>query len=104
VGAGGGLLALAAGEALRRSSGTVDATLHRMLDNSNVFGFGFLAHAPGRMAVALLVALLIAHQSERAHRRENAPDDARAHHRETGHPGETASCGETAPHHDRTSR
>jgi hypothetical protein len=104
VGAGGGLLALAAGEALRRSSGTVDATLHRMLDNSNVFGFGFLAHAPGRMAVALLVALLIAHHSERAHRRENAPHDATAHHRETGHPSETASCGETAPHHDRTSR
>jgi hypothetical protein len=63
VGAGGGLLALAAGEGLRRASGSVDATLHRMLDNSNVFGFGFLAHAPGRIAVALLVGLLIAHRS-----------------------------------------
>ena len=73
VGAGGGLLALAAGEALRRSSGTVDVTLHRMLDNSNVFGFGFLAHTPGRIAIALLAALLIANQVKTAPQGETAP-------------------------------
>ena len=60
TGAGGGVLALAACEMVRRSAGTVDAALPRVLDNSAVFGFGFLAQAPGRIALALLIGLLIA--------------------------------------------
>jgi hypothetical protein len=68
LGAGGAVLALAAGDLIRRSNGTVDATLHRMLDNSTVFGFGFLAGMPGRIAVALLAGLLIAHAGDPARR------------------------------------
>ena len=56
-----GLGGLAIGELLRRSAGSAELTLHRLIDNSTVFGFGFLAHPAGRMAVALLIGLLVAH-------------------------------------------
>ena len=60
--AAGALLTLAASDLMRRSAGgTGEVILHRLLDNSNVFGFGFLAGMPGRIAVTLLAALLIAH-------------------------------------------
>jgi hypothetical protein len=62
--AGGTLLTLAGADLMQRSSPTVDGTLHRMVDNSNVFGFGFLAGLPGRIAVALLAGLLIAHAAD----------------------------------------
>jgi hypothetical protein len=56
-----GLGGLAIGELLRRSGGSAEFTLHRLVDNSTVFGFGFLAHPAGRMAVALLIGLLVTH-------------------------------------------
>ncbi len=56
-----GLGGLAIGEVLRRSGGAAELTLHRLVDNSAVFGFGFLAHPAGRAAVALLIGLLVAH-------------------------------------------
>ena len=56
-----GLGGLAIGELLRRSGGSAEFTLHRLVDNSAVFGFGFLAHPAGRTAVALLIGLLVAH-------------------------------------------
>ncbi len=59
VGCLAALGALAVGELLRRSAPAVDTILHRLLDNSAVFGFGFLAHPAGRAGVALLVALLV---------------------------------------------
>ena len=52
---------LAAAEWLRRSSDGVESTLLRLIDNSNVFGFGFFAGAPGRIAVALLAGVLVGH-------------------------------------------
>ncbi|HEU4349426.1 MAG TPA: hypothetical protein VFR35_16745 [Actinoplanes sp.] len=58
VGAGAALGGLAIAEILRRSAPAVDTILHRLLDNSAVFGFGFLAHPAGRAGLALLVALL----------------------------------------------
>lgn len=63
-----GLGGLAIGEALRRSGGATELTLHRLADNSAVFGFGFLAHPAGRMAVALLIGLLVAHLAAPARR------------------------------------
>jgi hypothetical protein len=63
-GAGGALLTLAAADLMHRSPATIDGTLHRMLDNSTVFGFGFLSGMPGRIAVALLAGLLIAHAAD----------------------------------------
>jgi hypothetical protein len=42
-----------------RSTAAADVTFHRMLDNSTVFGFGFVAHPAGRGAVALLAAVLV---------------------------------------------
>ncbi|MEU8235158.1 hypothetical protein AB0C12_36675 [Actinoplanes sp. NPDC048967] len=56
-----GLGGLAIGEVLRRSGGATELTLHQLVDNSAVFGFGFLAHPAGRLAVALLIGLLVAH-------------------------------------------
>jgi hypothetical protein len=56
-----GLGGLAVGELLRRSGGAAELTLHRLVDNSAVFGFGFLSHPVGRVAVALLIGLLVAH-------------------------------------------
>jgi hypothetical protein len=56
-----GLGGQAIGELLRRSGGAADLTLHRLMDNSAVFGFGFLAHPAGRIAVALVIGLLVAH-------------------------------------------
>ncbi len=56
-----GLGGLAIAEALRRSGGAAEVTLHRLVDNSAVFGFGFLAHPAGRTAVALLIGLVVAH-------------------------------------------
>lgn len=61
---------LAACELIRRSQDTADATLHRLLDNSAVFGFGFLAHPAGLLVTALVVAALIA--AGRHHRDEVA--------------------------------
>jgi hypothetical protein len=66
--AGGALLTLALADLMQRSTATVDGTLHRMADNSNVFGFGFLAGLPGRIAVALLAGLLIAHAADSTRR------------------------------------
>jgi hypothetical protein len=63
-----GLGGLAVGEALRRSGGAAELTLHRLADNSVVFGFGFLAHPAGRIAVALLIGLLVAHLGAPARR------------------------------------
>ena len=61
-GVGAALGGLAGCELLRRAdAGPSAATLHRLVDNSNVFGFGFVAHTPGRVAVALIVGLLAAH-------------------------------------------
>ncbi|MEV6299762.1 hypothetical protein AB0M02_10200 [Actinoplanes sp. NPDC051861] len=42
-------------------STTAEAVLPRLADNSTVFGFGFLAHPAGPAALALAVALLVAH-------------------------------------------
>ena len=50
---------LAICEVQRRTSGAVDVTLRRLVDNSAVFGFGFLTHPAGRAAVALLAGLLV---------------------------------------------
>jgi hypothetical protein len=63
-----GLGGLAIGEVLRRSGGAAELTLHRLVDNSAVFGFGFLAHPAGRTAVALLIGLLVAHLAAPARR------------------------------------
>jgi hypothetical protein len=63
-----GLGGLAVGEVLRRSGGAAELTLHRLVDNSAVFGFGFLAHPAGRMAVALLIGLLVTHLGAPARR------------------------------------
>lgn len=63
-----GLGGLAIGEVLRRSGGAAELTLHRLVDNSAVFGFGFLAHPVGRMAVALLIGLMVAHLGAPARR------------------------------------
>ena len=63
-----GLGGLAIGEVLRRSGGAAELTLHRLVDNSAVFGFGFLAHPAGRMFVALLIGLLVAHLGAPARR------------------------------------
>jgi hypothetical protein len=68
LGVAGTVGALIACELIRRST-DVDGTLHRILDNSTVFGFGFLADTPGRIAVALLGGFLIA----------RIGDDARPH-------------------------
>jgi hypothetical protein len=50
---------LAVCHVLMRSTAAADVTLHRMLENSTVFGFGFVAHPAGRGAVALLAAVLV---------------------------------------------
>ncbi|WP_203774182.1 hypothetical protein, partial [Actinoplanes nipponensis] len=63
-----GLGGLALAEVLRRSGGAAELTLHRLVDNSAVFGFGFLAHPAGRTAVALLIGLLVAHLATPARR------------------------------------
>ena len=59
LGVAGTVGALIAGELIRRSADT-GSTLHHVLDNSTVFGFGFLADTPGRITVALLGGFLIA--------------------------------------------
>jgi hypothetical protein len=59
VAATAGVLVVA--EWVRRSDGDVGSTLHRLVDNSAVFGFGFLADTPGRIAVALLGGLIAGH-------------------------------------------
>ncbi|MBG0567688.1 hypothetical protein [Actinoplanes aureus] len=46
-----------------------EAALPRLVDNSMVFGFGFLAHPAGRAALAFAVALLIAHHLAARERR-----------------------------------
>jgi hypothetical protein len=68
LGVAGTVGALIGCELIRRST-DIDGTLHRILDNSTVFGFGFLADTPGRIAVALLGGFLIA----------RIGDDARPH-------------------------
>jgi hypothetical protein len=61
-GVGGAIAALAAAEAFRRTPpGTFEATWHRLLDNSAVFGFGFLADTPGRVVTALVAGLIATH-------------------------------------------
>ncbi len=61
LGVGATVAALAAAEAIRRMpAGTIEGTLHRLADNSTVFGFGFLAHTPGRVVVALVAGLVAA--------------------------------------------
>lgn len=61
VGVAAALGGLAICEALRHAGTATDAMLHRLVDNSAVFGFGFLAHPAGRIAVALLTGLLAVH-------------------------------------------
>ena len=56
------IAALAAGEAFRRTPpGSFEATWHRLLDNSAVFGFGFLADTSGRVVTALIAGLIATH-------------------------------------------
>jgi hypothetical protein len=59
AGVAAALAALAFCAVMRRSAEPVEATLHRMLDHSAVFGFGFAAHPAGQALVALLTALLV---------------------------------------------
>ncbi|HEV7961640.1 MAG TPA: hypothetical protein VGP57_03780 [Actinoplanes sp.] len=68
-GVGAALGGLAAADLVRRADAGADTTLYRLVDNSNVFGFGFLAETPGRVAVALLAGLLAAHLSDPLRRR-----------------------------------
>jgi hypothetical protein len=61
-GVGGAIAALAAAEAFRRTPpGSFEATWHRLLDNSAVFGFGFLSDTPGRVVTALVAGLIATH-------------------------------------------
>jgi hypothetical protein len=54
--------ALAAAEAFRRTPpASFETTWHRLLDNSAVFGFGFLADTPGRIVTALIAGLIATH-------------------------------------------
>jgi hypothetical protein len=69
LGVGAALGGLAGAELVRRTDPGADTTLYRLVDNSNVFGFGFLAETPGRVAVALLAGLLAAHLSDTLRRR-----------------------------------
>jgi hypothetical protein len=56
------IAALAAGEVFRRMPpGAFPATWHRLLDNSAVFGFGFLAGTPGRVVTAVVAGLIATH-------------------------------------------
>nr|WP_296070336.1 hypothetical protein [uncultured Actinoplanes sp.] len=65
-GVGAALTALAAGEAVRRlPPGTFEAGWHRLLDNSAVFGFGFLATTPGRIVTAVIAGLVATHLGAR---------------------------------------
>jgi hypothetical protein len=58
-GVGAALAGLAGCAALRQlTTGSADGTLQRLVDNSNVFGFGFVAHPPGQVTVALLAGVL----------------------------------------------
>jgi hypothetical protein len=43
---------------LPAASGDADAVLHRLIDNTTAFGFGFVEHPVGTGAVALLAAVL----------------------------------------------
>ncbi|GIF00818.1 hypothetical protein [Paractinoplanes rishiriensis] len=53
--------ALVAAELFRRvPDGAIGVTLHRLIDNSTVFGFGFVEHTPGRIVLALVAGLLAA--------------------------------------------
>ena len=66
LGVGAAVAALAACEAVRRMPPAgLEATWHRLLDNTTVFGFGFLAHIPGRVAMALAAGLLATHLAAR---------------------------------------
>jgi hypothetical protein len=61
-GAGAAVAALTAAEAFRRTPpGSFEATWHRLLDNSAVFGFGFLADTSGRVVTALMAGLIATH-------------------------------------------
>lgn len=60
LGLGVAVAGLAVCELIRRSNGTADATVHRLLENSAVFGFGFLAHPAGVLVTTLVVAALVA--------------------------------------------
>jgi hypothetical protein len=62
AGAGTAALVLLLAERLPRSSTVAELALPRVIDNSTVFGFGFLAHPSGRAALALAVALLVVHR------------------------------------------
>ncbi|MEV6848351.1 hypothetical protein [Actinoplanes sp. NPDC051411] len=56
------IAALAGGEVFRRMPvGGFEATWHRLLDNSAVFGFGFLADTSGRVVTALVAGLIATH-------------------------------------------
>ena len=59
LGVGATVAVLVAAEWLRHSSVDVGFTATRVTDNSNVFGFGFLAGTQGRIAVALAAGLLV---------------------------------------------
>ena len=72
LGVAGAVAVLIAGELMRPSGDAAGAALHRLIDNSNVFGFGFLADTPGRVAVALLGGLLAARLGETAHLRRDS--------------------------------
>jgi hypothetical protein len=71
LGVAGTVGALIACELIRRST-DADGTLHHILDNSTVFGFGFLADTPGRIAVALLGGFLVARLGDGARPHEIA--------------------------------
>jgi hypothetical protein len=64
LGVGAAVAALVAAEVIRRvPDGSIGVTLHRLLDNSTIFGFGFVEHTPGRVLVALVAGLLAAQVS-----------------------------------------
>jgi hypothetical protein len=61
LGVAAAVAALVAAELLRRvPDGAIGVTLHRLIDNSTVFGFGFVEHTPGRILLALVAGLLAA--------------------------------------------
>ncbi|MEU4427890.1 hypothetical protein AB0F81_45325 [Actinoplanes sp. NPDC024001] len=59
AGTAGAILLLT--EHLPRAATAADLALPRIIDNSSVFGFGFLAHPAGRAILAFAAALLLAH-------------------------------------------
>ena len=59
LGVGATVAVLVVAEWLDRASVDIGSALSRVVDNSNVFGFGFLAGMSGRIAVALVAGVLV---------------------------------------------